>query len=213
MPTRPLFLALALLAKDPIGFEDEDTARKFHDALLLTEQKEYAEAARMLEEVFERVPEGNTNRGLRETIALNVLDAYLSAYREDGESIHLHRAQAFRERYRAAIEAEYPGKDVTTADVHAKSDELDEALAKLAKTYAFEPCLSVIGPEVGPCLEPPPPCLQPIEPKRGCGGDGDPGLAAALLLPLGLRRRREVLEELADRLPADVVERLRSKLP
>ena len=219
MPTRPLLLALALFSKDPIGFDDEEAARMFHDALLLKESKAYADAARMLEDVFDRVPEDGPYRGVRETVALNVLDAYLSAYREDGETVHLHRARAFRERYQAAIEAAYPGQDVTTADVRAKSEALDAALAELAKTYEFTPCLTVIAPEpepteppVGPCLSPPSPCLQPIEPKRGCGDDGDPGLAAALLLPLGLRRRRDVLDRLADRLPADVLARLKAKL-
>lgn len=68
--------------------------------------------------------------------------------------------------------------------------------------------------DLGPCLQPClPPCLSIIPPPRGCGGKDD-SLALLPALAFGVavrRRRREVLERFADRLPSDVVEHLRRK--
>lgn len=157
----------------------------------------------MLEEVFDSIPEETPYRDLREKVAIAVIEAHVSAYNADDDLAHLDRARAFRERYLAETRAKYPDQDVTTAELRAAFETLDMA--------ALEP-ESCLEPPLHPCLQPAP-CLSPIEPKRGCGGDhDDPGIAAALLLPLGLRRRRDVLERLADTLPADVVTHLRATL-
>lgn len=72
----------------------------------------------------------------------------------------------------------------------------------------FEPCLvaaPITEPSHGPCLVP------PYDPEPGCAHRHDTAMLGVPLLLLGLRarRRRDALERMADRLPPDVVARLR----
>ncbi len=166
------------------------------------ERREYRAAADTFEALFERFPENDENKAIRESLALNVVDAYRGAYDRSRDVTALERGVAFCDRYESEFRTAY-GDVAIAADVQSEFDKLREV--DTALHVCLQPCL-----DVDPCLQPGPRCLQPIEPRRGCGGDGDPGLAAVFLLPLGMRRRR-VFERIADKLPTDVAQRLRAQ--
>lgn len=170
------------------------------------EQGEYAAAAEAFERLFSMVPESDEGRMIRESVALNVVQAWSSAYDAQvgpsGRDVtHLERAAAFRDVYVAEFSAAYGAEAEISAEVREAFAEVDVRLDE------------ALNPKVGPCLSPIEPCLSPLPPnERGCGGRNDPGMALTLLLPLGLRRRRDVFDRIADALPADVAAKVRSKL-
>lgn len=183
-------------------------------------EQRYLEAAEAFTEVLGQVDEVILNRVTRENVMLNVLLAYEWAYRTstddegDKDVGLLDEGQRVLDGYRAELSAAY-GKDADP------SPELAEAIARYeeARRIAHEKHGSDPGeqdavpeepdPPVGPCLSPPPP--PPAAQAKGCGGGGDDASVAwlgLLALPL-VRRRRRAVEHFADRLPADVMRRLR----
>ncbi len=93
----------------------------------------------------------------------------------------------------------------------ATAEEIEQAMAETAQ--ADQHCATLEETYYGPCLSPPmEPCLNIIEPRpSGCGskkGGEDFALLPTLML-MGLRRRKDAVERVADRLPADVREKLR----
>ena len=207
MPTRPLLLVLAMLG-EPTSISNEEIGRLYGEGQEKFEQKDYAAAADRFEELFDRIPESPNNRAIRESLALNILDACILGFEDSREPAFLERGREFIRRYYAEFVPVYGESVAVIAELQSVATRISELEQDIRDAETLGPCLD---PCLSACLAPPPPCLQSIEPRRGCGGGGDPGLAAALLLPLGLRRRRDVLERLADRLPADVIERLRAK--
>lgn len=210
MPSPPLLVALALLSNAPKTAEREALEQVFVEGQERYEEGEFVAAAESFERLFGMVPESEENRATRENVAFNVLNAWFAAYdRQLGPSgkdiAHLERAAAFRDRYVSEFQAAYGAEASVIAELGTVFDQLDARLDD-ARNPKVEPCLSPIEP----CLSP---CLSPIPPnERGCGGDNDPGMALTLLLPLGLRRRRDVFERIANVLPADVAAKVRSKL-
>lgn len=205
------------------GAGPESTASihaRFDEGKQAFQDKEYLEAARIFSDVLGRVEEVLLNRPTRENMMLNVLLAYEWAYRTstDAEGLKdvtlLDEGQRVLDEYRAELSRVYK----SAAD---PSPELAEAIARFeeARRIAHEKHAppgqppeqaqeqeQETEPPIGPCLSPPPP--PPT--RRGCGGNGDQDLAflGVFALPL-VRRRRSAVERLADRLPADVVQRLR----
>lgn len=135
--------------------------------------------------------------------------------------LHLHAAIAFR--FAATAEAD-PAlatelceatryhADAVAAHSQALPEQINEARTAQAEAEAH--CGELLEPHtVGPCLIPPlGPCLSIIEDPRGCGHRRDGGVAmlgALAFMGLRSRRRRDAVERLADRLPADVVAKLR----
>ncbi len=211
MPTPPLLVAFALLAGGPAEVDDKALGQAYGEGQEHAERKAYPQAAESFERAFDMLPETEQTRAMRENLAVNVIDSYMNAYRvlvdDEGrhEYRHLENADRFRQRYIDELEQAY-GTPAAGEMVRTTFGYLDRAIEEHYE-QKVEPCLS---PIVDVCLQPLP-CLEPIEPKRGCGGTNDPLVAAALLLPLGLRRR-DVFERIADTLPADVAARLKSKL-
>lgn len=135
--------------------------------------------------------------------------------------LHLHAAIAFR--FAATAEAD-PAlatelcettryhADAVAAHPQALPEQINEA--RTAQGEAEAHCRGLMDPHiVGPCLSPPEigPCLSIIEP-RGCGHRRDGAVAmlgALAFMGLRSRRRRDAVERLAERLPPDVVAKLR----
>lgn len=144
-----------------------------------------------------------------------------------GVTIHLSAAIAFRHAAVAEPDAAAASALCQATRRHAETvaqhpqaspEQIEAALGESAKadahcvqvnTYEFSPCLSVVEPPVGPCLVP------PHDPEtRGCAHrrEGPTAmLGAVMLLGLRSRRRRDAVEAVADRLPPDVVARLRRR--
>jgi hypothetical protein len=115
------------------------------------------------------------------------------------------------EATRRNAEAVITHPDATPEQIEEARTEQAQADAhcnELQAAVADEPCLSSVR-----CLQPDlGPCLSIIEPSRGCGHHRDGSMAmlgAMALLGLRSRRRRDAVERLADRLPPDVVAKLR----
>ncbi len=162
----------------------------------------HAAAGEKFELVVSMVPESSANRALRESAALNVVEEWTSVYEEgvssgSEDTSPLERAIAFRDLYLREFHAAYGPNAAIIHELTVAFNQLELRL-KEARTVAVLHCLQ--------------PCLSPIPPnERGCGSN-DPGMALTLLLPLGLRRRRDVFDRIADALPADVAAKVRSKL-
>ena len=210
MPSPPLLVALALLSNAPAMPDQKALEQVYAEGQERFEEGDYAAAAEAFERLFSMVPESRETWAIRQNVAINVVTAWFSAYDRQlgpqGKDItYLERAAAFRDLYIAEHDAAYGDEVEMIQEVREVFDDvelrLDEAL-----NPKVGPCL---GP-IEPCLSP---CLSPLPPnERGCGGRNDPGMALTLLLPLGLRRRREVFDRIADALPADVAAKVRAKL-
>jgi hypothetical protein len=176
--------------------------------------RDYVGAAEAWTELLHMLPENEANRATRENVLLNILQAHLDAYRrlrdEDGNRMteQLHAAERLFDEYVQQFRASYGDAVPLAAVVQERADEIHAELAEAQVGACLGPmwCLTTIGP----CLSPPPP--PPT--RRGCGGKHDDvALLGVLALPgLVRRRRRDVLAGLSSRLPADVVERLQTKL-
>lgn len=190
--------------------DQEALAQVYSEGQEFFEQGEYSQAAEAFERLFSMVPETEEGRTIRESVALNVVQGWFSAYDAQvgpsGRDVaYLERAAAFRDVYVAEFSAAYGAEAEINAEVREAFAKIDLRLDE-ARNPKVEPCLSPIEPCLSPCLSPLPPN------ERGCGGRNDPGVALTLLLPLGLRRRRDVFDRIADALPADVAAKVRSKL-
>lgn len=109
-------------------------------------------------------------------------------------------------RRQAAAVAAHPQATPEQIEQARAEQELVDAHCNALPEVIAGPCLS---DEPLRCLQP---CLNIIEPTRGCGSrrDGSVSMLAALpLLALRSRRRRDAVERLAERLPPDVVAKLR----
>jgi hypothetical protein len=138
--------------------------------------------------------------------------------------LHLHATVAYR--YAALAESD-PGSatalceatrrqaEAVAAHPRATPEQIEQA--KTEQELADAHCNALPEVMAGPCLSDEhlhclQPCLNIIEPSRGCGSrrDGSVSMLAALpLLVLRSRRRRDAVERLAERLPPDVVAKLR----
>lgn len=146
--------------------------------------------------------------------------------------LHLHAAIAFRNAATAELdpglatelcEATRRHAEAVVAHPQATPELIEQARAEqeLADAYCNTLPEAVADPypsELHACLSPTyclqpetGPCLSIIEHPRGCdrGGHSVAMLGSMVLLGLRSRRRRDAVERLADRLPADVVAKLR----
>lgn len=204
MPSPPILVALALLTTSP-STEDE-IGSLYAEGRTLSERGDNERAAEAFERLYGLVPEAAENRPLRETAALNVMTEWLRAYENTASKErgfeYLGRASAFRDLYAAEFEAAYGENRAIIPELIWEFEKLDSLLRE-AHEATVRVCLQ-------PCLDP---CLQPISPnERGCGGRSNDPVMLTALLPLGLRRRRDVFDRISDALPADVVAKLRAKL-
>lgn len=173
-------------------------------------EERYVEAAQIFTEVLGQIDEELLNRPSRENVMLNVLIAYEWAYRSSSdEQGHedvalLDEGQRVLDAYRADLARVYPSHETPSESLVEAIERFEEARRVAHETHD-EP-----EPPIGPCLSPPPP--PPFLESKGCGGDDEGSIAwlGVLALPV-VRRRRRALERLADRLPPDVVQRLRAR--
>lgn len=206
------WLGLPSLATAAAPASRAEIDSRFAEGKQRFQDKQYLEAAEIFTEVLGKIEEVLLNRPSRENVMSNILIAYEWAYRasgrgEDDKDVSLLDAgQRVLDGYRAELARVYPS--------HAEpSQSLVDAIARFeeARRIAHEAHDSPTEPvEVGPCLSPPPP--PPIVESKGCGSNDDSSIAwlGVLALPL-VRRRRGALERLAERLPPDVVQRLRAR--
>jgi len=135
-----------------------------------------------------------------------VLDATI-AYR------HAALEEQDPERAAALCEAARNTAERVAAHPDATAEEIEQALAET--TQADQHCTMLADTAYGPCLSPPMgPCLNVIESRpSGCGGSkGGEGFAllpTLMLMGLRTRRRKDAVERVADKLPADVADKLR----
>lgn len=141
--------------------------------------------------------------------------------------LYLEAAVAFRHAAMAEPDTELAGElsdaarhnaDAVMAHPQATAEQVAQAQAEATQVETLwlerletmaTPCLSVMNtnPDIGPCL-------SVMEDPRGCGrrGDGSVAMLGALaLVGLRARRRRDAVERLAERLPPDVVAKLRRR--
>lgn len=191
--------------------------RQSIERLYIEGQDRYAEgdfvgAAERWTELLGALPENEANRATRESVLINIILAYLDAYRRvrtdagERDIEHLHAAQRIVDDYLVQFRESYGDAVALSSAVQEKTDEL---AASLRNHQA----------EVAPCLQPWPclsPCLDPLPPpatRRGCSDKNDVALLGLLALPgVVRRRRREILAQVSSRLPADVVKRLEANL-
>lgn len=177
------------------------------------EAGDYVGAAQVWTRLLDGLPPSHGNDNIRENVLLNVIEAYSTAFervRDDQghrDIEHLYAAKRVADAYLAQWIAAHGEAVVLPKAVQEQIAVLHETIAD-AEQYPdadIGPCLT----DIGPCLQPPP--LPPT--RQGCGGDDVPDAAMLGLLPLAAirRRRREVLDRLRDRLPPDVVARLRDR--
>ena len=185
------------------------------------EAQDFEAAARAWVELLEVLPESKENRAIRENVVVNVLYAYGDAFErmraDDGtrRTELAEAALAVAAEYVEELKAAFGEDAVVAAAITEKTEEIAAALER----YNNPPGDERIESCLQPCLEPPclAPCLQPcldIE-RRGCGAGRDNFVKSAFvfLAALGVRRRRrrDVLDDVAERLPTDVVTRLRKR--
>ena len=187
----------------------EEVEQLYNEGSRSHADRNYAEAAVTWTQLLEVLPESPANLTLRESVVIAVLDAYESAFEvqlgPDGsrDIEHLLAAKRVADVYVAQFNAAYGTE-------RARNPEVDRAIADIEGAIAEQMKLEEEPAVVGPCLSPPH-CLSEIEPRPGCG-DGRTA-APFVVLPLAIRRRRrrEALDRLAARLPADVVARLHTR--
>ncbi|MCX4240029.1 hypothetical protein [Paraliomyxa miuraensis] len=103
-----------------------------------------------------------------------------------------------------------PEQQEPEIELEPEPEPEENSTATCLTVYEFEPCLvalPVTEAAAGPCLVP------PHEPEAGCAHRRDTAALGLPLLMLGLRsrRRRDAIERVADRLPADVIAKLRDR--
>ena len=192
---------------------------RFEEGKQHFEEKRYLEAAEVFTEVLGRVDEELLNRPTRENVMRNVLIAYEWAYRSSTDDqgskdvTVLDAGQRVLDEYRAELQRVYPSHPTPSDSLAEAIGRYEEARRIAHEAHGPSQAQAQAEPEtevVGPCLSPPPP--EPTAHGKGCGGDGDSSVAwlGMIALPV-VRRRRRALERVADRLPPDVVQRLRQR--
>ena len=171
---------------------------------------DFVGAADSWERLLPLLPENEENRALRAIIVIAIADSLLQAYHRlvgpDGsqDRAHLERALAILDAHTKEFRGVYGPAVPVDAGVLEAREEIEAAMPP--------PDDDVIGPCLQPLLPPPPPCLQPIESPRKCGEETPVAFVMLATLGLGIRRRRDALEQCASVLPPDVVARLRARL-
>jgi hypothetical protein len=170
---------------------------------------DYIGAADSWERLLHILPENAENKVIRANLVTMIAEALLNAHHrlvaDDGskDEAHLERALAILDGYDAALREAYGEGAQPEAAVVQKREEIEAALPVREE--------EIVGPCLQPCLQPPP-CLQPIEPRGGCGDKTPIAFVMLATLGLGIRRRRDALEKCESLLPSDVVARLRARL-
>lgn len=198
---------------EPDAQPDAQVQEIYAQGQRLFEEGEYSGAAEAWTAMLTMLPEGEAHRLTRSSTVYNIVSARLLAFRRErtADGLQDDRQLVAARDLLAAYRAEYEQSYGADAALDPRLIEISEELeAEGTDTW------------VGPCLSPPPPCLSPclsvIPPsQRGCGGgrrDDDDGLAwlGLLALPAVGRRRRDALQRMSSRLPADVVQRLGAQL-
>lgn len=201
-------------ARDEGTMEDSlhEAMRIYDEGQRLYEAERSEDAVRAWAGMFAVLPEEEATKELRESLLVHVIEVAISAPGRsdasgsvDGEETLDFAVQiltAYNVRYAQAYGdgAELPAP---VKELAAKLREARESLVRPpsrppTQGYCLSPCLSA--------------CLSQIPPPRGCRGDNDGlGMLGLLVAPVLARRRSEVLRSIAERLPADVVQRLRDR--
>lgn len=186
--------------RPPVDEEEIETRALFGEGQEAFERGEYREAAIAFSEAADRSPQ-------LVTLRLNAVIMYRLATEAAAES----DPEAAESLCYSTMDA----VDLVTRHPDAKPAHAKWAMDEFSRVQDL--CMSDM---LGPCLSPPPPdedvgpCLSVIPAKeRGCSASARSAptalLGSLMLLGLRSRRRRDAVEKMADRLPADVVARLR----
>jgi len=143
--------------------------------------KNYSGAAESWTELLILLPENSANQSTRESVLLNVLDAYMNAYNgmrkaDGGKDItHLRNGKRVLEQYLGAFQSAYGKKGVSSA-VQERANTLDTMLEKAEEENRASPTpVPDDGPKTGPTTtgpvddQPPPPPIQLPPERNGIG--------------------------------------------
>jgi hypothetical protein len=171
----------AVPARASAAPDSNEIERLYNEGSQRNAVKNYSGAAESWTELLILLPEQSANQSTRESVLLNVLEAYMNAYNgmrnaDNTKDIqHLRKAQRVLEQYLGAFQSAYGrGKGVSSA-VQQAANELDELLKK-AEEESRVPVTPVDDGKTTPPGDrgvvddppPPPPIVLPPE-NNGIG--------------------------------------------